>query len=172
MMMSSAQGTVNYGREDKSPQGSACPLWAYSRLQSLFDHREILRPDRARRGRGERVRCSPGVSLPAPRNRKNRCVHHLRHVRLARRHLGGLTGSHRNGSALPGLCGSAKVSRLPWPFSAMQIAPWTPKILPETIEGGESRLRAPRPSPYESVSCRQGALSARPNHPGIRERSG
>lgn len=50
-------------------------------------------------GRGGRVRCSPGVSLPAPRNRKNRCVHHLRRVRLTHRALAKLTSVPREGSS-------------------------------------------------------------------------
>ncbi|NKL08949.1 hypothetical protein GFL39_29420 [Rhizobium leguminosarum bv. viciae] len=50
-------------------------------------------------------------SLPAPRNRKNRCVHHLRHVRLTRRDLGGLTDSRSNGSARSGLFASVIATR-------------------------------------------------------------
>ena len=48
--------------------------------------------------RGGQVRCSPGVSLPAARNRENRCVHHLRRARLARRDLGYETNAAQESS--------------------------------------------------------------------------
>ncbi len=136
-----------------------------------FDPRESCCGMRSRRTGEGALLAFP----PAPRNRKNRCVHHLRHVRLARRDLDRLTDSRSSGSARPGLFASVKPSRLHlWSRYASPAFISSPRL----CQGNPLKSAAPRSSSaYFLLRARRlrancGHQQRRPKSLGHAERTG